>query len=220
MSVTHDGIEFRRLGHGSVRIGTPEQVIYIDPWSELLSGEPTDGDIVFVTHDDRDHYDPAAIDAVLATDGVVAAYEAVDTSALEADVVSLPHDGTQSVGGLEVRTIPAYNDTDGSHVDEDGEPFHAEGEGVGILFTVDGTTVFYPSDTDFLPHHRDVEADVFMPPIGGHFTMDRHEAAEFAKALGPALVLPVHYDTFEAVETDAEAFADELSSAGIAVELF
>jgi len=33
--------------------------------------------------------------------------------------------------------------------------------------------------------------------------MDRHEAAEFAESVDPDLVLPVHYDTFDAIETDA-----------------
>jgi L-ascorbate metabolism protein UlaG (beta-lactamase superfamily) len=50
--------------------------------------------------------------------------------------------------------------------------------------------------------------------------MDRHEAAEFARSVEPELVLPVHYDTFEAIEADAQAFANELESDGISTELF
>lgn len=50
--------------------------------------------------------------------------------------------------------------------------------------------------------------------------MDRHDAAEFARSVDPELVLPVHYDTFEAIETDADAFASELEGDGIRVELF
>lgn len=32
--------------------------------------------------------------------------------------------------------------------------------------------------------------------------------------------MPVDYDTFEAIETDADAFASELGADGIRVELF
>jgi L-ascorbate metabolism protein UlaG (beta-lactamase superfamily) len=221
MQVEHGGLTFESLGHASVRITTGDgRVIYIDPWSEMLDDEPHDGDVVFVTHDDRDHYDVAAIEAVRAPTGTVAAYDAVDTTELGLDVVDLPYEGTATVAGIDVRTLPAYNDPDGEHVDEDGEPFHADGEVIGLLFTIDGTTVYYPSDTDFHPHQASVETDVFLPPIGGGFTMDRHEAAEFVRSIEPALVLPVHYDTFEAVETDAEAFAAELRADGFAVELF
>jgi len=60
---------------------------------------------------------------------------------------------------------------------------------------------------------------VFLPPIGGHYTMDRHEAAEFAESVDPDLVVPVHYDTFGAIETDAEAFADDVEARGLEVEL-
>ncbi|WP_440769130.1 MBL fold metallo-hydrolase [Natronorubrum sp. DTA28] len=221
MSTTYEGITFERIGHASKRLETDDgRIIYIDPWGEVLEDEPGDGDIVFVTHDDFDHYDPEAIEAVAGDDVTVAVFEAVDTSDLSYDVVDLPHEGDLTVDGIEVRTVPAHNDPDGEHVDEDGSPFHAEGEVIGLLLTLEGTTIFCPSDTDFLDHHESITADVFVPPIGGHFTMDRHEAADFARSVEPELVLPEHYDTFEPIETDAEAFAEELEDDGIRVELF
>jgi L-ascorbate metabolism protein UlaG (beta-lactamase superfamily) len=88
------------------------------------------------------------------------------------------------------------------------------------VLTLDGVRVFYPSDTDFLGHHEAVQADVVLPPIGGHYTMNRHQAADFARAVDPDLVLPVHYDTFDGIDTDAEAFAVELRDDGIDVALF
>ena len=220
MRVDYGDLTFERLGHASIRIETGDAVVYIDPWSEVLTGEPGDGDVVFVTHDDPDHYDPGAIDAVAKPDATVAAYEAVDTSDLGFEVVPLPHSGERTVAGMTVETVPAYNDPDGPHVDDGGNPWHAEGEVVGLLLTFGDTTVYFPSDTDFLPHQESVRADVFLPAIGGHYTMDRHEAADFARSVDPELTLPVHYDTFEAVETDAAAFAEELEADGLRVELF
>ncbi|AFO58684.1 hypothetical protein NJ7G_3466 [Natrinema sp. J7-2] len=86
MPVIYDGLEFERLGHASVRIETDDRtVVYVDPWGEILEGDPADGDVVFVTYDDMDHYDAAAIEAVAGTDVTVAAYEAIDTDDLEAD---------------------------------------------------------------------------------------------------------------------------------------
>lgn len=220
MQVSYEDLTFGRLGHASVRIDTGETVIYIDPWSEIVSNEPADGDVVFVTHDDFDHYDPAGIDAVAAPRATVAAYEAIDTSDLDHDVVTFGVDEAIAVGGIEGRTVVAYNDPAGEHVDEDGEPFHAEGEVVGLVIEIAGKAVYFPSDTDFFPTHRDVRADVFLPPIGGTYTMDRHQAAEFTRSVDPDLILPVHYDTFEPIETDSEAFAAELETDGYRVELF
>jgi L-ascorbate metabolism protein UlaG (beta-lactamase superfamily) len=221
MSAEYNGLSFERLGHASVRIETDSgTVLYIDPWADVLDAEPGDGDVVFVTHDDPDHYDPDGIEAVAGSDVTVAAHEAVDTGDLGFDVGELPHEGDVTVEGVGVETVPAHNNPNGERVDEDGIPFHAEGEVIGLLLTIEGTSVFFPSDTDFLARHESITAEVFVPPIGGHYTMDRHEAAEFARSVGPELVLPVHYDTFEAIETNAGAFAEELEGAGITVELF
>jgi len=220
MPVEHGGLGVERLGHASVRVETGAgTVVYVDPWSEVVDGEPGDGNLVFVTHDDFDHYDPEAIEAVAKAGATVAAFEGVDTGELWHRVVELPHDGEATVEGIAVRTLPAYNDPGGDHVDDDGEPFHAEGDGIGLHLTVAGTTVLMPGDTDVLPHHGGLDADVLVVPIGGHYTMDRHEAADLARDVDPGVVVPVHYDTFAAIETDAAAFADELAADGIDVEL-
>jgi len=221
MSVTHGELSFRRLGHASVRIETDDgTVVYIDPWSDVIDGQPGDADVVFVTHDDADHWDPGAIAAVSRPGTVFAVYERIDAGDPGGEVVELPYEGEVSVAGIGVETVPAYNDPDGEHVDEDGEPFHAEGEVIGLVLSFDSTTVLFTSDTDVLPVHESVDADVLVPPIGGHFTMDRHEAVDLVRAVDPELVLPVHYDTFEAIETDAEAFAAAVEGEGHTVELF
>lgn len=221
MSVQYCDLSFERLGHASVRIETDGGlVVYIDPWSDVLEGRPQDGDVVFVTHDDPDHYDPDAIEAVTADNADTVVYEEVDTTDLDRDVTPLAYDDSLTVAGITGNAVPAHNRTDGDHVDDDGNPFHAEREVIGLVLAFDETTVYFPSDTDFLSSHNHIQADVFLPPIGGHYTMDRHEAADFAESVEPELVLPVHYDTFEAIETDADAFADELEAADITVELF
>ena len=51
--------------------------------------------------------------------------------------------------------------------------------------------------------------------IGGHYTMDRHDAVHAAKLIGAKQVIPCHYDTFPPIETDAQAFKSEVESAGI-----
>lgn len=221
MAVDYYELAFERLGHASVRIETIDgTVLYIDPWSQVLDTEPHDADIVFVTHDDQDHYDAAAITAVAPPDATIAAYEVIDTTDLDHAVTPLATEETRTIDGVEVRTVPAYNRADGDHIDEDGEPFHADGEVIGLLLTIDGTTVYFPSDTDLLGEHEELTADVFLPPIGGHFTMDRREAARFAQRLAPELVLPVHYDTFEQIQTDAQAFKQDVEANGPEVVLF
>jgi L-ascorbate metabolism protein UlaG (beta-lactamase superfamily) len=223
MAVTYEGLEFKRLGHATVRIETSDgQVIYIDPWSEVIDGAPADADIVFSTHDDRDHYDPDAIEMVAKESTIVAAYDAIDTTDLAREIVVLPADDVTSVAGIEVRTVAAYNLPDGPHVRPSGEPYHPETTVVGLVLTIDGVEVYFCSDTDVLEPLADIDAAVVIPPIGGKYTMDRHEAAALVRAIDPSLVLPVHYNTpaVDGTEADADAFETDLEADGIRVELF
>ena len=170
MSVEHDGLRFTRPGHASVRIETDDLVLYVDPWSEVLDGRPEDADAILLTHDDYDHYDPDGVRAVSTPDTTVLAFAGIDASELDGTIERIDVGESVTVGAVTVRAIPAYNLTDGAHVRDGGEPFHAEGDGVGFVLEVDGTTVLVPGDTDFLPEHRDLSAEVVLPPIGGTYT--------------------------------------------------
>ena len=80
----------------------------------------------------------------------------------------------------------------------------------GLVIRLGETTVYHLGDTALfsdlaLPARRD-HLDVAIVPIGGHYTMDRHDAASACELLGAATVIPCHYDTFPPIETDAEAF--------------
>jgi L-ascorbate metabolism protein UlaG (beta-lactamase superfamily) len=107
-----------------------------------------------------------------------------------------------------VRTVPAYNRADGPHLRPNGDPFHPKGTVLGLVLTIDGATVYYPSDTDALVELETIEADVVLPPIGGMATMDQHEAATLVRQIGPALVLPLHYNTpqIDGLDADSEEF--------------
>ncbi|MFB6207546.1 MAG: MBL fold metallo-hydrolase [Haloglomus sp.] len=200
--------------------------------------EPRDGDLVCVTHDH--HYDSAAIRRVAGEDATVVVFEGVNTHRIDRDVerpVDLPFEVRRvddeadiAVGDVVVRTTPAFNHPDGPHTHASGEPIHPEGFGCGFHLTLssprasdDGTRgsvrVYWPGDTDVLEGHAELDVDLFCPPIGGSFTMDRHAAAELATAMDPGLVLPVHYNTFDALTTDSRAFAADVAEAGVPVVL-
>ena len=49
--------------------------------------------------------------------------------------------------------------------------------------------------------------------IGGHYTMDRVDAVDAAELVGAKTVIPCHYNTFPAIETDAQAFKSDVESA-------
>ncbi|QFU83988.1 MBL fold metallo-hydrolase [Natronorubrum aibiense] len=230
MTVHFGAVTVDWLGYATVRLESETGVvIYIDPgrYGVLEGYDARDGDLVLVSHDD--HYDPDGIRRVAHEDALVVVHESIDADeidrvdeqpeALPYEVERVRADESFVLGPLDLFTTPAYNDPEGPHVDERGAPYHPEGRGCGFAVTVDGVSVFWPGDTDALPVHDDLDIDLLLPPIGGAFTMDRHEAAALAARLRPQLVLPIHYDTFEALETDADAFVVDVANRSVPVVL-
>lgn len=247
MTVTHGDLAVDWLGYATVRLAGSDTVVYVDPGRYgVLSGEwtppgesardghppsrdsrPEDGDVVCLTH--LHHYDPDGVERVAAEDATVLAFEGIDVhqtdrtdrrmSDLPYDVRTVSSEAQGLVADLPFWTVPAYNEPGGSHARPDGTPVHPEGRGCGFLLSIDGTRVFHPGDTDVLEGHAELDVSVFLPPIGGRYTMDRHEAADLAAAMEPDLVVPVHYNTFAEIEADSTAFATALEERGVAVAL-
>ena len=235
MTVRHDGIVASWLGYATLRLESPEATVYLDPgrYGVLEGYDARDGDLVCVTHDH--HYDPDSINRVAADHATVIIFEGVNSHRIDRDVARVAdltyeirrvdNEADVAVGDVVVRTIPAYNELDGPRTTEAGDPFHPEGRGCGFHLTLpsderpDGVRVLWPGDTDVLDGHAELDVSLFCPPIGGSFTMDRHEAADLAEAMDPDLVLPIHYNTFEALETDSAAFAEDVARRGVPVVL-
>jgi L-ascorbate metabolism protein UlaG (beta-lactamase superfamily) len=100
-------------------------------------------------------------------------------------------------------------------------PFSAEsgvviGMPAGLVIKIGGTTVYHLGDTCLFGDLRLIAertpVDVAFIPIGGHYTMDRHDAVTAADFVGAETVIPVHYNTFPPIETDAEAFKSDVES--------
>ncbi len=245
MTVTYDGLRIAWLGYATVRI-EGHRTVYLDPgrYGVLTGGweperpaidahppgreyRPGDADLVCLSH--VHHYDDDGVERVADDRTTVLAFEGINTrdsgrdlprlSELDHECRAVSMEDDLVAADLPVWTVPAYNEPDGPHTAADGTPFHPEGLGCGFVVSFEGTTVFWPGDTDVLPGHAELDVDVFLPPIGGAFTMDRHEAAGLAEQLDPELVVPVHYNTFEAVEADSTAFAEDCRERGVPVAL-
>jgi L-ascorbate metabolism protein UlaG (beta-lactamase superfamily) len=92
----------------------------------------------------------------------------------------------------------------------------AIGPPAGLVIKIGETTVYHAGDTCLFGDMKLVaersDVDVFLVPIGGHYTMDRHDAVRACEFVGAATVIPMHYDTFPLIEADAEAFKADVES--------
>ncbi|MFY4812136.1 MBL fold metallo-hydrolase [Haloarcula sp. AONF1] len=245
MTVRHDGITAEWLGYATLRLEGEDTVVYFDPGRYgVLTGEwepdtpgighpptqdyaPKDGDIVCVTH--IHHYDPDGIRRVASEDATVVAFEGINVHATDRDLdrlADLDHEVRKVsmeadvlVDDVPIWTMPAYNHEDGRNLKDDGSPIHPKGIGCGFLVSLDDTRVFWPGDTDVLEGHAELDVSLFVPSIAQNYTMNRHEAAHLAEEMDPDLVLPMHYNTFESLEADSGAFAEDVAKRGVPVVL-
>jgi L-ascorbate metabolism protein UlaG (beta-lactamase superfamily) len=90
------------------------------------------------------------------------------------------------------------------------------GPPAGLVVNIGGKTVYHLGDTglfgDLKLIAESTPIDVALIPIGGKYTMDRHDGVTAAKLIGAETVIPIHYDTFQHVETDAEAYKADVES--------
>jgi L-ascorbate metabolism protein UlaG (beta-lactamase superfamily) len=88
----------------------------------------------------------------------------------------------------------------------------------GVIVTIGDRTVYHLGDTalfgDMELIGRRHAIDVALMCIGGHYTMDRHDAVEAARRIGALQVIPCHYNTFPLIATDAQAFQADVAAAG------
>ena len=98
-------------------------------------------------------------------------------------------------------------------------PYSAElgivlGPAAGLVIKLGETTVYHAGDTCLFGDMKLIaqrsDIDVALLPIGGHYTMDRRDAVVAAEFVGAGTVIPMHFNTFPAIETDAGAFKAEV----------
>lgn len=178
----------------SIKI-TGTKTIYLDPLD--IEGTPHDADLVFVTHEHYDHFSPDDIKKVLKKDTQIVVPSVMLDMVRENNFPTQNLHGilpleTKNYDGVKCQGIPAYNIA---------KSFHPKGNNwLGYLVELDGKTYYAMGDTDVTLEATSVEADVVFIPIGGKYTMDATEAAEFINQKQPGLVVPIHYGDSEAGE--------------------
>ena len=76
------------------------------------------------------------------------------------------------------------------------------------LINIGGKTIYHAGDTCLFGDMKLIAqrqpVDLALLPIGGHYTMDRHDGAVAAQFVAASTVIPMHFNTFPLIETDAD----------------
>src|SRR3954452_11881373 len=208
-------MDIRFLGHATFELTDGDTRVLMDPF---LTGNPKAAvqaaDLrpthIFLTHGHGDHYGDIQ-DIAKRTGAQVVAIVEIANELGEAGVenVSDPNmGGTVEFDGVWVRLGPPCptSTTPGGTVSIPA----------GMVIGLGGKVVYHLGDTALfsdlrLPGERD-SIDVALIPLGGRSTRDRIDAVKAAGLVGASTVIPCHYDTFPPIETDDQAFKEEVEA--------
>jgi L-ascorbate metabolism protein UlaG (beta-lactamase superfamily) len=220
-------MEIKFHGHACFELSDGDTTVLVDPFLKpnnpkaVASADDVEPTHIAITHGHADHIADAVPVAKRTGAHCVAMVELANwLDSQGADAVSDPNlGGTVEFDWGYISLVPAWhtNTIPGS----DDAPFSAEhgisiGVPSGLVIKIGETTVYHAGDTCLFSDMKLIaqrsDIDVVLLPIGGHYTMDRHDAVVAAEFVGAATVIPMHYDTMPVIETDAEAFKSDVES--------
>ncbi|MCG6910512.1 MAG: MBL fold metallo-hydrolase [Deltaproteobacteria bacterium] len=179
------------IGHGTLMMTYQGMVIHVDPFSRLADyAALPKADIIFLTHDHRDHLDEAALKHVRTKDSVMV-FTARCREMLKTDGIVMQNGDVRVVNGIKVEAVPAYNLV---HKRENGQPFHPKGVGNGYVLTFGETRLYIAGDTENIPEMKTLEQiDYAFLPMNLPYTMTPEMVADAAMGFKPKVLYPYHY---------------------------
>lgn len=208
-------MDLRYLGHAAVQLSDGDTTLLIDPFltgnpKAAASPEELEPDVILLTHGHGDHLG----DAVGIAKRTGAPILAITDLARELDEEGVetfdPNlGGTVSFDWGWVKLVPAWHTST--------TPKGTVNTPAGLLIKFGDTVVYHVGDTCLfsdlkLVGRRGNRIDIALVPIGGHYTMDRIDAVTAVEYIDPRMVVPVHYDTFPPLETDAQQFKSDVEN--------
>ncbi|MHB9150146.1 MAG: metal-dependent hydrolase [Thermoleophilia bacterium] len=195
-------------GHAAWEVEAAGARIWIDPF---LTGNPSadvgpgsvEADFIVLSHAHHDHLgDTEAIaartGAVIIAQNELAHY--LTGKGLSAEAIQVG--GGQSFSFGRVKLVPAIHSSslDGVYM----------GREAGILIRdLDGTVLYHAGDTGLFSDMSLIGRaglDAALVPIGDKFTMGPEDALTAVELLNPRVAVPMHFNTFDAIKQDPEAW--------------
>ena len=204
-------MEIRFIGHATFGLVDGDTRIIIDPFlapnnpAAKVTADELEPTHILITHGHQDHLADAVTLAKRTGAPCVAITELAGWLGDQGvENVTDPNlGGTVTTDWGSVKVVPAWH----TSTTPDGTVI---GSAAGLIIKFGGRTIYHLGDTCLFGDLKLIgdrhDIDVALVPIGGHYTMDREDAAYACELIGASTVIPCHYNTFPAVAADAEAF--------------
>ena len=206
------------LGHACFLLDDGSCKALVDPFLTgnplaAVSADAVEADMIFVTHGHGDHVGDA-VDIARRTGAQI--FCSVDLAEAVFGPAGVPA-VAGNLGGWIKTSFGRVKLTPAIH-----------GSGVpgclscGFLFEMGGKKIYHAGDTALTCDMTLLAAeqvDVALLPIGDFYTMGPADALRAVKLIRPRLTVPMHYNTFQAITQDPEAFAAACKEVGFAAKV-
>lgn len=210
-------------GHSCFTIADGQHTVLTDPW---LTGNPLadvpadrlDASAILVSHGHFDHLGDAVAIAKRCQATIIGVAELAGYCAAQGAPAHQMHiGGSYQFSFGRVKLTPAWH---GSAVmDEAGNNIYT-GTPCGFLLTMGGKTIYFAGDTGLFGDMQLIgerhPLDLALLPIGDNFVMGPEDAVAAVEMLRPGVVIPMHYNTFDLIKQDPQAFKQQVESRNLA----
>ena len=167
----------------SIKI-TGSKTIYFDP---LNMSDYHDADYIFITHTHYDHLELDSIKKIVKEDTIIIGPEDIKDKIIGINnrIICIKPLDELNLPNITVKGLYSYNKN---------KTFHKkENNWLGYYLVFDDKKYYIAGDTDALDENKNLDVDIAFVPIGGTYTMDYNEAADFVNEMKPKEVIPIHY---------------------------
>lgn len=209
------------FGHAAFQIETGSTTILVDPFitgnrlaESVTSADALDPDVILLTHAHGDHWGDTPSIAKRTGALVISNHEIgqyLTGRHGHDNVFTMNSGGAAEFDWGRVRQTYARHSSSFPDGTYGGNPN-------GYLLHLDGACIYAAGDTcpfaemEWIGQDNDIS--VALLPVGSVFTMCPETSLRAIRMLDPAVTVPIHYDTFPAIEVDIEAWADSVRAAG------
>jgi len=201
------------LGHSAFEIVTNGKKILIDPFLVCVPNyKPENICDIFVTHGHGDHLGSSINISVKTGAPVTAIFELANYCAKKgAKTIDMGLGSWRNYSWGRAILVPAFHSSSTPDGQYGGCP-------CGVVLEIEGKIIYHAGDTCLNSEMKVIgelyQPDIAMLPVGGKYTMDIEHAVKAAEWLQTTTVIPMHYNTFDAIQVDIEEFKHQIREIG------